>query len=124
MLSVRVLADGAKSAVFEVVVSNTTGDLGWTTVVDLSALKKPAAKRVRIDEIFYAISDKAEVQLAWHHPDGQRFPLMPLAGRGRFAWPEVQPSAPEGDHTGNIEIRTIGLQPGQLAYLLFDLVKQ
>lgn len=123
MTSVRVLADGAKSAVFEVVVSDAS-DLAWTTVVDLESLKKPSAKRVRIDEIFYAISDKVEVQIAWHHPNGARHLLMPLGGRGRFAWPEVQPSAPGDEHTGNIEIRTIGLRAGALAYLLFDLVKQ
>jgi hypothetical protein len=123
MTSVRVLADGAKSAVFEVVVSDVS-DIGWTTVVDLAKIKSPAVKRVRIDEIFYALSDKVEVQIAWHHPNGERHLLMPLGGRGRFAWPEVQPSAPGDEHTGNIEIRTIGLKAGLMAYLMFDLVKQ
>ena len=124
MLRVRKPTDGAKNAVFEVVVSGMSKDLDWTTVVDISQLTNPACKRVRIDEIYYAISDKVEVQIAWHHPDSERHELMPLAGRGRFAWPDSAPSAPLGDHTGNLEIRTIGLKAGQLAYLLFDMTKQ
>ena len=123
MLRVRKIADGAKNAVFEVAVSGD-GDLEWSTVCDIRTLKNPTPKRVRIDEIYYALSDKVEVQIAWHHPDGERHALMPLAGRGRFAWPDTQPSAPDGEHTGSIEIRTIGLQSGQLVYLMFDLTKQ
>lgn len=139
MFRVRALNDGAKNAAIEVVVrgdaplkgdasaksakASATTDLDWTTVVDIAELSaKP--KRVRIDEIYYALSDKVEVQVAWHHPGGERHELMPLGGRGRFAWPDQAPSAPAGDHSGNIEIRTIGLQPGQLVYLLFDLTKQ
>lgn len=132
MLRVRALTDGAKNAAVEVVVrgdppkgakTSAAPDLGWTTVVDLSTLKS-SPRRARIDEIYYAISDKVEVQIAWHHPSSERHELMPLAGRGRFAWPETAPSAPDGEHSGNIEIRTIGLQPGQLVYLLFDMTKQ
>jgi hypothetical protein len=127
MLRVRALTDGAKNATVEVVVRGdkpvSTTDLNWTTVVDLAQLKA-APRRARIDEIYYAVSDKVEVQIAWHHPSGERHELMPLGGRGRFAWPDVSPSAPDGEHSGNIEIRTIGLQPGQLVYLLFDMTKQ
>jgi len=123
MLRVQTPTDGAKNAAVEVIVSDTK-DLPWTTVVDLLKLKSPNPKRVRIDEIYYAISDKVEVQIAWHHPDGDRHELMPLAGRGRFCFAATQPSAPTGDHSGNIEIRTIGLQPGQLVYLMFDMTKQ
>ena len=129
MLRVRALTDGAKNATVEVVLSGeaakgkTAADLDWSVVVDLASLKG-SPRRARIDEIYYAVSDKVEVQIAWHHPTGERHELMPLGGRGRFAWPDVSPSAPEGEHTGNIEIRTIGLQPGQLVYLLFDMTKQ
>ena len=132
MLRVRALTDGAKNAAVEVVVrgdpikgnkEGKTSDLDWSVVVDLASLKG-APRRARIDEIYYATSEKVEVQIAWHHPSSERHELMPLSGRGRFAWPDVSPSAPDGDHTGNIEIRTIGLQPGQLVYLLFDLTKQ
>lgn len=123
MLRVRKPTDGPKNAVFEVVVSGMGKDLDWATVVDISELS-PACKRVRIDEIYYAVSDKVEVQIAWHHSGGDRHELMPLAGRGRLAWPDSAPSAPTADHSGNIEIRTIGLKPGQLVYLMFDLTKQ
>lgn len=123
MLRVRKVMDGSKNVVFEVVISGEEKDLDWKTVVDISELS-PLPKRVRIDEIYYALSDKVEVQVAWHHPKGKRHELMPLAGRGRFAWPDTPPSAPDGEHTGNIEIRTVGLQKGQLVYLMFDMAKQ
>ena len=123
MIRVSAHSDGAKNVHCEVVVSDTS-DIEWTTVVDLQKLNfRP--KRVRIDEIYYALSDKVEVQVAWHHPAGERYELLPLAGRGRLAFNCLSPSAPkESDHSGNIEIRTIGLQPGQLVYLMFDLTKQ
>lgn len=124
MHRVRALTDGAKNAAIEVSVNGNGGDLDWTTVVDIAKLSANP-KRVRIDEIYFAVSDKVEVQIAWHHPKGERYEMMPLAGRGRFAFGCVQPSAPDKtDHSGSIEIRTIGLQKGQLAYLLFDLTKQ
>lgn len=123
MLRVRKPTDGPKNAAVEIIVSNQDGDLDWTSVVDISTFR-PCPKRVRIDEIYYALSDKVEVQLAWNHPNGERHELMPLAGRGRFSFACTQPSAPDGEHSGNIEIRTIGLQPGQLVYLLFDMTKQ
>jgi len=135
MLRVRALTDAAKNAAVEVVVrgeaskptkANPEGksaDLDWTVVVDLSKLNH-APKRARIDEIYYALSEKVEVQIAWHHPNEERLELLPLSGRGRLGFPAAAPTASAGDHTGNIEIRTIGLQPGQLVYLLFDLTKQ
>jgi len=133
MLRVRALTDGAKNAAIEVVVrgdkpkgnkEGATSDLDWSVAIDLSTLNHNP-RRARIDEIYYAVSDKVEVQLAWHHPKSQRHEFLPLGGRGRIAFPAYQPSAPDGeDHTGNLEIRTIGLQPGQLVYLLFDLTKQ
>lgn len=132
MIRVRALTDGAKNAAVEVVVSGEspkgakstmTTDIPWTVAVDIAKLNHNP-KRVRIDEIYYAVSDKVEVQIAWHHPGGERHEMFPLGGRGRLAFPAVQPSAPDGEHTGNIEIRTVGMQPGQLVYLLFDLSKQ
>ena len=72
MLRVRALTDGAKNAAIEVVVrgkppkgakTSATPDIGWTTVVDLSTLKS-TPRRARIDEIYYAISNKVEVQIA------------------------------------------------------------
>jgi hypothetical protein len=122
---VRPLNDGAKNSAVEVSIS-LSEDMDWTPVVDLSKLGG-THRRVRIDEIYYAISDKVEVQLAWHHPDGERYEFMPLAGRGRFAFNCVQPSAPSepnDGHSGNIEIRTIGAHADTLVYLLFDLTKQ
>lgn len=122
MLNVKKTTDGPKNAVFEVVVSDC--DLPWSTVVDLSKLS-PTPKRVRIDEIYYALSEKVEVQVAWHHPNDERQAFLPLGGRGRIAWPDHNgPSAPTEDHSGCIEIRTIGLKQGQLVYLMFDLTKQ
>lgn len=118
--------DGAKNATVEVVVSDLPADIPWTTVVDLEKFSSPTPRRVRIDEIYYAVSDKAEVQVAWHHADGERNVLLPLAGRGRIAWPDHNgPSTPQGKgHSGSIEIRTIGLKKDQLVYLMFDLMKQ
>jgi len=130
MIRVRALNDGAKNAAIEVVVRGDPAkgakggvDIDWSVVVDIAKLNH-SPKRIRIDEVHYALSDKVEAQVAWHHPGDERHELFPLGGRGRLAFPEYQPSAPEGDHTGSIEIRTVGLQPGQLVYLLFDLTKQ
>jgi len=120
---VRALNDGAKNSAVEVAAS-LDADLDWTVVVDMAKLNG-APHRVRIDEIYYAVSDKVEVQLAWHHASGERYMFMPLAGRGRFAFACTSLSPPElHDGTGNIEIRTRGAKPGDLAYLIFDLTKQ
>jgi hypothetical protein len=123
MLRVRKTGDGSKNAVFEVVVSGDK-DLAWTTVVRVDEMS-PRPKRARIDGIHYALSDKVEVQLAWHHPKGARHAFLPLGGRGKIAWDDNHPGAPvDEEFSGDIEIRTVGLKPGGLVYLMLDMTKQ
>lgn len=118
--SVKIVHDGARNASIQV---TGHGHCEWRTVVDLSALD-PLPREVRVDAVYYAVSEGMEIQLAWHAGEGVRVPFLPLGGRGKVDFSEVSGvhnNAP--GKTGHIELRSIGKNPEGIYTLVLDLSK-
>lgn len=118
-VSIKTVHDGARNASVQIIGS---GLIDWTRVVRIESLS-PQPIEVRVDAVYYAVSDKAEVQFAWHaEPEGQ--PFLPLSGRGKIDFSEVS-----GIHNtakgklGNIDLRVIGENPAPLWTIVLDLSK-
>ena len=115
---VKIVHDGARNASVQVTGS---GLFDWRTAVDLESLK-PVPREVRLDAVYHAISERVEVQLAWHAEGSERLAFLPLGGRGKVDFGEVtgvHNNAP--GKTGHIEIRAIGENTEGIFTLILDL---
>lgn len=118
-ITLKVVHDGARNASIQV---TGQGLCDWRTVVDLDGLD-PRPKEIRLDAVYYAVSDRMEVQLAWH-ADGGRTPFLPLGGRGKVDFGEIS-----GIHnnavgkTGHVELRAVGENTEGIFTLVLDLSK-
>ena len=116
---VKIVHDGSKNTSIQV---TGQGKYDWITVVDLNKLN-PVPREVRVDAVYYAVSEGMEVQFAWHS-DLKRVPFLPLGGRGRIDFGEIS-----GIHnnakgkTGHIEMRTQGLSKDGIFTVILDLSK-
>lgn len=105
MPDVRIVHDGARNTSVQIV---GRAPLGWSTIIDLDKLQ-PRPKEVRLDAVYYAISDKTEVQLAWACDEEGREPFLPLGGRGKIDFGEVTGvhNTAEG-RNGHIDLAAFG----------------
>ena len=122
-LQFKKVHDGARNTSIQITGS---GFHEWTLVVDISKLV-PVPREVRVDAVYYMLSDGLEVQLAWHAEE-ERLPFLPLAGRGRIDFSEVAGlhNNAEGK-TGNLELRAIPtgklLEHAPIFTIVLDLSK-
>ena len=119
-LQIKIVHDGARNASVQI---TGTGMYEWRSIVDLDALS-PRPKEVRLDAVYYAMSDKLEAQLAWHSDESDRTPFLPLGGRGKIDFSEVSGlhnNAP--DKSGHIEMRVVGDNKEGIFTLVLDLSK-
>ena len=116
---VKITHDGPRNAAVQITGS---GQLDWTTVIDLEALR-PKPHRVKVDAVHFAISDKTEVRFAWHSK-GVRVPFLPLAGRGKLDFAEVSGLVSLGeDATGHIEMEVLAWADDVIYSIILDLSK-
>lgn len=119
-IALKVVHDGARNASVQI---TGQGCCDWCAVVDLDKLD-PRPVEVRLDAVYYAVSDQMEVQLAWCVGDSGRFPFLPISGRGKVDFSEVS-----GIHnnaakkTGHIELRCIGDNLDGIYTIVLDLSK-
>lgn len=115
--------DGARNAVITFFgVGEWSGF--WTMAVDLSILH-PRPIDIKVDAVYYAISEGVEVQFAWESKDKvSHFPFLPLSGRGKIDFSEVSGlNNILPDRTGNLLIRALGTKAQSLFTLVLDLSK-
>jgi hypothetical protein len=105
-LQTKLIHDGMKNASLQV-----TGwaPFSWTVLLDVDTME-PRPKDIRVDAVYYCMSDKTEVQLAWGAiPAEARMAFLPLGGRGRIDFSEVSGlhnMAPSP--SGHIDIQAFG----------------
>ena len=121
MPQIRITHDGPRNAAVQINGQGSTD--GWVKVVDTNTLR-PAPHKVKVDAVYYAVSDKVEVQFAWHSLSGQRVPFLPLGGRGKIDYAEVSGLVNLAeDQTGDIEMRVLAEREDQIYTLVLDLSK-
>ena len=118
-LTVKIVHDGARNASVQLTGS---GCCGWREVLRMPDLS-PLPREVRIDAVYYAVSDGLEVQFAWAGEERQ--PFLPVSGRGRVDFGEVS-----GLHNtaltknGNLEMQVIGpASKDKIFTIVLDLSK-
>jgi hypothetical protein len=120
------LGDGTTSSFIQFTAwseSALDGDLPWTLAVDIETLLG-SHKRVRLDVVDYVVSSGLEAIVAWHEPDGNRVPILALAGRGKLNFIKALQTPKEESTSGSIEVRTERRQEGfQMLTLIFDMTK-
>lgn len=116
----KVTGDGARNAVVKVTGWGEREEV-WDNLLDLETLK-PRPATVKIDAVYFALSEGVEIQLAWEGKE--RHPFLPLSGRGRIDYSEVGGLTNTADEpTGHVEFRVIGAKPNSLYSLVLDLSK-
>ena len=117
---IKVTHDGPRNAAIQI---TGQGGLEWTIVVDTSLLT-PKPHKVKVDAIYYAVSDGAEVQFAWHSKSDDRVPFLPVGGRGKVDYGEISGVVNVAeDQTGHIEMRVLADSQTQIYTLVLDLSK-
>ncbi|CAB4120862.1 hypothetical protein UFOVP2_35 [uncultured Caudovirales phage] len=105
-LQTKLIHDGQKNASLQV-----TGwaPFTWTVLLDVDKMD-PRPRDIRLDAVYYCMSDKTEIQLAWgSNTDGGRMPFLPLGGRGRIDFAEVSGlHNMSSDPSGHIDIQAFG----------------
>lgn len=117
----KVTGDGARNAVVKITGWGERDEGEWDTLLDLETLS-PRPKVVKVDAVYYALSEGVEIQLAWEGKE--RHPFLPLSGRGRIDYSEVGGLSNTADEpTGHIEFRVLGAKPNALYSIVLDLSK-
>ena len=116
----KITHDGPRNAAIQITGSGLSD---WVTVVDTQKLR-PVPRKIRLDAVYYAVSDGLEVQLAWHSLLG-RLPFLPLSGRGKIDFGEVSGLVnTTEDESGHIEMRVTGAAGKDKIYsIILDLSK-
>lgn len=85
VLRKRVTHDGMKNASIQI--TGEGDDFEWEEILSPKDLS-PTPRHFKIDAIHYAVSDKAEIWLAWKSGE-EIHPVLPLSGRGKLDFAEV-----------------------------------
>lgn len=118
-LIVKVTHDGLKNASIQITGSRP---LDWVDAIRLDGLTPPP-RHVKIDAVYYAVSDGSEVELSWGSV-GAPVPFLPLAGRGKIDFAEVGGCHDICDGQGHgIQIRTRKSTEDVLFTVILDLSK-
>ena len=120
---IKITHDGPRNAAVQII---GYGARVWFPVVRLVDLI-PKPHKVKVDAVYYAVSDKMEVQLAWVTEEN-RTPFLPISGRGKIDFSEVSGLvSPDGDRLFEIEMRVLSeslKEPSdQLFAVVLDLSK-
>lgn len=118
-LAIKKVHDGHRNASIQIIGSRLSS---WRTIVDVAEFT-PRPNEVRIDAVYYAVSEGLEVQFAWHS-DKVNQPFLPLSGRGKIDFSEVSGihNTAEGK-SGNLEMRVVGNNPEGIYTILLDVSK-
>jgi hypothetical protein len=119
----RILADGYRNAVVELIGVLDTSNATLEPAIDISAdftNNDPSAGTLNglaICEIRYSISDQLAVQIEYDATADQ--PIAALAGRGKVCFPNfVTPNRAAAGYTGDIDVITTGWASGIQTYTL------
>lgn len=119
-ITVKIVHDGARNTSIQI---TGAGSCSWREILCMKDLS-PIPREVRIDAVYYAVSDGQEVQFAWGEAEGQQA-FLPVSGRGRIDFGEVS-----GIHntalnkTGNLHMQVMGAADlNKIFTIILDLSK-